>query len=398
MKKYLYATTALIAAGALAGPAFAEDPVSLGVSGHHLFNAEYVDADDGVGEPSFGRRDHIFNRWGILTFSGNTTLDNGLQVGATFDVKTENVQFENGGGVEDGYVWMEFGGFRAQFGARNSAANVMHYQSPTPSMWGWGLESPVFAPVNGGGNGTLAYSSTYLTNTGDSEKITVFTPRVMGIQVGVSYTPELCQQAGGVTAGAAFTGCNGNFGLGIIGGPATDNVGTTAGQVWDIGANYVNSFDEVDLNISGGFTHGEPEVSSAVAGAVGSDDLEGFSAGLQVSYQGFTFGTAYREVNDGTFSSAGISSGGDRTNWSVGLRYATGPWGIGVQYVDMEVEAGMGAGEDEYNAFELGGTYDLGPGIQFVFGYQHHNLEDNLSGIGSENEVDAIFVGNAVFF
>ena len=81
------------------------------------------------------------------------------------------------------------------------------------------------------------------------------------------------------------------------------------------------------------------------------------------------------------------------------MRYATGPWGIGVQYIDMDAENGADeAGDDEYNAYEIGGTYDIGPGIQFAFGYQHHELKDNLNNAANENEVDAVFMGNVIYF
>ena len=388
MKKYLYGTTALVAAGAIVGPAAAEDPVKLGIGGWYIFSAGFVDHDDGVGQPAFGTRDHIFSRWGIISFSGNSTFDNGLQVGATFDLKAEATP--GGGQFEDSYVWMEFADFRVQLGARNSAANVMHYQSPTPSMFGWGHESPVFTFTTPGGNATLGYPSTYLTTSGDAEKITVFTPRFSGFQLGVSYTAENCQNANAA--------CAGLFGLGSIGSTFSNATAGQSDTIWDIGANYVGGFDEVDIALSFGYTHGEPEVGSTVVGVAGSDDLEAFSLGGQLAYQGFTFGAAYRQSNDGGFTGMGIAGDFDRTNWSVGLRYATGPWGVGVQYVEMDVEAGVGAGEDELAAFELGGTYDIGPGVQFAFGYQNTSLDDNLSAAGSENDVDAIFVGTAIFF
>ena len=387
MKKYLYGTTALVAAGALVGPAAAEDPVSLGLSGWYLFNAASVDADDGVGQAGAGARDHVLSRWGVISFSGNSTFDNGLQVGAVFDLKTEAVP--GGGQFEDSYVWMEFADFRVQLGARNSAANVMHYQSPTPSMFGWGLESPIFTFTAAGGNTTLAYTGTYLTTSGDAEKITVFTPRFSGFQLGVSYTSENCQ--------AANAACAGFFGLGSIGGPFNET-GAGSESIWDIGANYVGGFDEVDIALSFGYTHGEPETGSTVVGTAGSDDLEAFSLGGQLSYQGFTFGAGYRQSNDGAFTGTGIAGDFDRENWSVGLRYATGPWGVGIQYVEMDVEAGAGASEDEIGALEIGGTYDIGPGVQFVFGYQNISMADNLGAVASENEVNAVFVGTAVFF
>ncbi len=385
MKKYLYGTTALIAAGAVAGPAMANDPVKLGVGGWYIFNVGLVSGDDAVGEPAANTRDHVFSRWGIIGFSGNSTFDNGLQVGAAFDIKAEN----NTDHIEDSYIWMEFADFRVQMGARNSASNTMHYQSPTPSMFGWGFESPVFTFTAPGGNSTLAYTSTYLTTSGDAEKITVFTPRMGGFQLGVSYTPENCQ--------AATANCNGLFGLGSIGGPPAEN-NAGSDTLWDVGMNYVSTVGDVDLAMSFGYTQGEPEAPSTTTGAAGSDDLEAFSTGLRASVNNITVGAAYRQSNDGGFTGTGVVGDFDRTNWSVGARYSTGPWGFGVQYVEMDVEAGAGAGSDEIEAFEIGGTYDVGPGVQFAFGLQNITMTDNARAAANENDVSAVFVGTAVFF
>ena len=77
MKKYLYGTTALIAAGAVAGPAVAEDPVKLGVGGWYIFNVGLVSGDDAVGEPAENARDHVFSRWGCLLYTSPSPRDRG---------------------------------------------------------------------------------------------------------------------------------------------------------------------------------------------------------------------------------------------------------------------------------------------------------------------------------
>ena len=256
-------------------------------------------------------------------------------------------------------------------------------------MFGWGFESPVFTFTAPGGNSTLAYTSTYLTTSGDAEKITVFTPRMGGFQLGVSYTPENCQSAN--------ANCAGLFGLGSIGGPPAEN-NAGSDTLWDVGMNYVNTVGDVDLRMSFGYTQGEPEAASTVTGAAGSDDLEAFSTGIQASVNNITVGAAYRQSNDGGFTGTGVVGDFDRTNWSVGARYATGPWGFGIQYVEMDVEAGAGAGSDELEAFEIGGTYDVGPGVQFAFGLQNITMTDNARAAANENDVSAVFVGTAVFF
>ena len=141
MKKLLYGSTALVAAGLLSGTAAAEEGIDADISGGWLAQFASVSQDDGVGEGAANRRDHGFTRFGTITIAGDTTLDNGLQVGVAFDWNTEN-----GGPSEvqrDGYGWMEFGGFRVEFGARNSAAYQMAYSAPGGGG-GHGFNSPVF--------------------------------------------------------------------------------------------------------------------------------------------------------------------------------------------------------------------------------------------------------------
>ena len=71
MKKILYGTTALVAAGMLAsGSAAAADKVKMGVGGY--FQAFFVvaDQDDSTGEPGANRRNHGVSREGEIIDHG----------------------------------------------------------------------------------------------------------------------------------------------------------------------------------------------------------------------------------------------------------------------------------------------------------------------------------------
>jgi predicted porin len=212
--------------------------------------------------------------------------------------------------------------------------------------------------------------------TSDDEKITYFTPRMAGFQLGVSYTPDTnVEEANGGDALA-----NGSYG----GLPAdTDNFGNT----YELGVNYVNKFNGVDVAVSGSYGKAKDELNTAA-----TDDRTEWSVGGRIGIAGFTIGAAYREDNLGR----GTGVGGDRTDYNVGVRYATGPWGVGIQYANATTEQTVG--DDEQEAFEVGGSYDLGPGVQLQAGVQFWSSDDNANAVGAQGDSTIVFVGTFLSF
>ena len=320
MKKLLYGTTALVAAGLLTGTAAAQEGIDADISGGWLGQIASISQDDGAGEGAANRRDHTFNRFGTVSIAGNTTLDNGLQVGVAFDWNTETVENEVS---RDGYVWMEFGGFRLELGSRNSAPYQMAYSAPGGGG-GHGFNSPLYtnATTPDGGTGTATNAAGtargQVNISGGSEKITLFTPRFGGFQLGASYTPEAGKAPGGVS---------------IFGGSDRDNTAAEQSEIVSIGANFVESVGELDVNIGLGWEEGDLELAAA-----GAEDQGEWHAGVSLGWMGWTFGGSYVDSDQGT-----SASDSDLTMWNFGVSYATGPWTMGAQYQSTEVELGGSA-------------------------------------------------------
>jgi predicted porin len=113
------------------------------------------------------------------------------------------------------------------------------------------------------------------------------------------------------------------------------------------------------------------------------------SAGINLSYAGFTIGGSYANEMEGkqacatsscatttTFVPIGpgtnttvVTPGGIATStegfaWDVGVSYAFGPWAFGVTYLHGETEGSLAdPDQDELNAVSGGVSYALGPGI-----------------------------------
>ena len=84
MKNTLLGTTALVAAGVMAGQAAAE--VELGLGGYYRAAAGANVSEDfysGFDDPRFG----AFRQDVEIYFRGNATLDNGITVGATIQLE-----------------------------------------------------------------------------------------------------------------------------------------------------------------------------------------------------------------------------------------------------------------------------------------------------------------------
>lgn len=370
MKKLLYGTTALAAVGLVAGSAGAADKIKMGVGGYFQSFLVYGSQDDSAGEPAANRRNTAVKQEGEIIFNGSTTLDNGIQFGVQVQLESETC----GDQIDESYMWASGSFGRINVGSENSAAYLMHYAAPAPSGWSHGLNSPNFSDAT---TGQTNYPHTNpVSLTGDTEKVTYFTPRFAGFQFGASYTPDTnVEEANGGDALA-----NGSYG----GLPAkTDNFG----NAYEFGANYVNKFNGVDVAISGSYGTAKDELNVAT-----TDDREEWTAGAQIGIAGFTIGGGYRNDNLGR----GTGVGGDRTDYNLGVRYAMGPWGVGIEYAHVKIDQTVG--EDTVKAFEIGGSYDLGPGVQLQAGVQRWKGEDNANVAALEGTSTIVFIGTFLSF
>ncbi len=178
MRNFLIATSALAFAGGMAtGPASAADMMSVGVGGYMQQWFGYANRDDDGAEGG----------WAVhsdseIFFKGSLESDMGLKY-------TVHVELEGDGGetaMDESYVRVsgEFG--QIEFGSRDHAMVRMHagisdvgigLTSGDTQAWipGTYLETAGHAGTAGGGN---------------DPKLNYISPRVSGLQVGLSYAPD----------------------------------------------------------------------------------------------------------------------------------------------------------------------------------------------------------------
>ena len=149
MKKLLSGTTALVAAGLLSSGAYAADPIKISVGGYFAGGMIFVSQDDGAGEPGANTRNHRIEREGEISFTGSTTLDNGIKVGINVQLEAETC----GDQIDESFLWFEGAFGKIQFGSEDSAATGLNVGTPKPTNFFWGAASPVFSLADCGGNG-----------------------------------------------------------------------------------------------------------------------------------------------------------------------------------------------------------------------------------------------------
>ena len=369
MKKILIGTTALVAVGLIAGQASAAEKIKLGLGGYYQSFFKITDQDQVNGVDY--RSDEMVQE-GEIHFLGETVLDNGLKVG----VQVQLEGYTTGDQIDEHYVYFDGSWGRVLLGAENSAPYLMHYAAPS-AIAGHGVSSPNFFNFSTGTNlaGRVGQApSTLINNTSDANKLTYFTPRMAGFQLGLSYTPSVAGGTGG------SSGSYGNL---------TDNVPGRQEQIVEVGVNYVNKLGPVDLAVSGGYLKGSLE-APAVIGGIQADDLQVWSLGLNVGFSGFTFGGSY--VND----NRGLDGNNDITGWDVGLVYAFGPYKVGAAYANHQREFDGGRGDDEIKFYEIGGQYAMGPGISLNAGVQFLDADSDFA--SGRQDGTSFLIGTALSF
>lgn len=385
MKKAILGTTALVAVSALAvGNASAADKIKLNVGGYMqstYYAASY--GDDSGSAPTSEHLDRIGDRVtqeGEVHFTGRTTLDNGLQFGVNIQLEAYTATDQ----VDETFIFFQGSFGRVLFGSEDGAGYLMHYDAPSPVPM-YSADSPNIYPI-----GTT--NTTRPTMFSDSDKISYFTPRFAGFQLGASYVPDASSETGAHSQYA----------------PTKLEGGLDRG--YSVAVNYVNKLGAVDLAVSAGYNSAEVGNTQTYTGAYvfdaatggstktsttayttasAAEDQTEYSLGAQVGFAGFTVGGGYRQQQD-----LGGVKDADAKTYSLGVKYGMGPWAVGAQYSNRTIDSSTGS-DPELENWVIGGQYTLGPGITAFGGVE---LYDNTTSSGIAGDSEIYFIGTALSF
>ena len=204
-----------------------------------------------------------------------------------------------------------------------------------------------------GNQDRLADGPKLAADSSDATKITYFTPRVGGLQAGVSFTPD--------------TNAKGQK-------LSTDTTGGFE-NTWGFGVNFVKKVGGASVAVSavGHVGNAEDKKTAKAANLTevidgkatditfeGREDLHAWAVGASVGYGAWSVGGGYSDSGDG--GEATVGGDGDATSWHVGGAYTQGPVSIGLSYLHAEVD--VTGGSDEGDAIVGAVNYTVGGGAR----------------------------------
>ncbi len=408
MRGLLLGTVAL-AAGAMLVPSAGAEEFGYDWGGYANFSGYGIDQDDvpGGDVPNFGfaADAHIRGRAKVI-------FDDGIEVGVRAQLRFESSEARFSDDdirgapkyLDKFFIYAQHAFGRLSIGDDYGAAKQNGIFSPVVSEANrvddprhYILQDPLqdsFTPFTPNG----VHMRTDLNASGEAFKIMYASPRLIGAEIDVSYTPKLTRGLDEVFDGR-------------------DEFDRQS-DIWEANLSFQQSIGGFDFGAYAGYLIGDNERPSSVsvpvfARAPGTgivtqfmsdaftpDDVQEWGAGAQVGYEGFKLGGSWRHTNvagggplrdDDVFplASTGCSQlagcvlpNADTEIWGAGLTYETGPWMFGVNYANTHEELpsffdGVSTRHLVQNSDAWQGTvgYEIENGIDLYVGYQHYNFD-----------------------
>lgn len=337
--------------------------------------------------------------------------DSGLGYGAFIELEADVSQDEDTNGnnnAERTYIYVESGFGRVEVGATGDAGDALRVDASTFARATGGIGGDFNKYVDlsvGAPNAAVSAGSSFyikpglptkagLTGEGDggtstdratANKISYYSPRIEGIQLGVSYTPD--QDERGTATG--FSGDNN----GAAGTGGIENA-------WNVGLNYEGEFEGFGIQASAQAEWGntEDDGTATVPVATPRDDLQAYAFGLAGSYAGFTVGGSYGMIDEYS-STATLNTEVDY--WTVGGAYEFGPFATSVTYFQSDIENQTGTNDAEFQNLVIGADYQLAPGLVPYIEVAFFETDNNIADVANttiDNEGTVFIVGTELSF
>ena len=368
MKACLLATAAVV----LAAPAFADDltinpwttelgalDVTVGGSAHGAVFANSMPSGAGA-------KQHWATGAADLNLKFERDYDSGLTLSlkSTFEVLRDRLSYDNYGGnlVAKVYGVAQTGLGRIEVGMTDGAAYALSVTGPVvdditsidnantdffidPST---GRDFEELFALNSAVESSLNYA-----------KISYYTPRIFGLQLGVSYTPSEGREV------IPF----------LNNGP---NVANRQKSMWETAISYSQTYGRTSLGFYGAATWGHGDRKTP-----GHAGLSECGLGAEIDYDlnddmKWSVGGAWRHANTYTFDiyDARSTGGTESSHLSTTLTY--GPWIFGGEYGNGNADGGLLGPTLGLRGFEASVGYVINANFQLTAGWQGLHYDRNL--------------------
>lgn len=380
MKALLLATAAALAPAAYADVQpwthdFDNLSVSLGGEAHGALFAPDL--------PSTGPADQ---RWASgaadLSLALQRNYDSGLTLAlkSRFEVLRDRLSYDNYGGnlVQKVYGVAQTGLGSIEIGVTDGAAYVLSVTGPVVDG-AVSLENPnttfFIDPATGRPLAETFSLQTGLNASSNYAKLSYYTPRILGIQLGLSYTPSQGREV------IPF----------LNNGPHAPN---RQKSIWETALSYSQAFEDFNLGLYGAaaFAHGDGKGAN-------HGSLTDFSFGSEIDIPigeewMLAFGGAYRRSNAYAFGIYDVGNDGASEGTHLSTKLSWNDFSLGGEYASGTAE---GSSDPVFGlrGFSVTGGYQLTQNLQASLGWQelHYSRNTGTFYDGSKRlKVNAVFV------
>lgn len=404
MKKTLLLQTALVAAAGLfvadiANAQTKEVPLGLSVGGYYNQLLQWQDRSPNSGTGVVKQQDHGIKQDAEIHFNFRGVLAGGTVIGGRVELESATY----GDQVDEAYMFVEHTEFgRAEIGSMDSVTTKMIYAAPSVLP---NYSTTVHSEYSAVNNAPLMR---FANNMDDAHRINLYTASNRyfgskagkGLQIGVNYTPDNCQDLTTASNAASATAVtSGQIGCG--GGYLTSANLVTTGleQQFNAAANYLESFGAFDVALYAGYN--SVKVLGAGATTSPSSREDGWQGGALF---GYNVGDGSLIQVGGAYTNEDVTAVRKRKGWTAGVRYLTngaapGSIGIGLEYADRNESNSRGAttrvGDLEY--WQVGLTYQVAAGILGFAGVGVSDTTDHPTTTSNIDQTFAVIGVNLTF-
>jgi hypothetical protein len=373
MKKTLLLQTALVAAAGLfvadiANAQTKEVPLGLSVGGYYNQLLQWQDRS-----PNGGTSDHGIKQDSEIHFNFRGVLASGTVIGGRVELESGTY----GDQVDETYMFVEHTEFgRTEIGSMDAVTTKMIYAAPNSLPNYSTTVNSEYSAVNNASN--LRFQNAM----DDAHKINLYSASNRyfgskagkGLQIGVGYTPDNCQD---LTTTGTQNGCGGTFFV-----PAGLEQGFNAA------ANYLESFGAFDVALYAGYNSAKVLSTGGGAAQATNSRESGKQGGVTL---GYNLGDGSLIQVGGAMTREDILSTRERKAWAAGVRYLTngaapGSVGVGLEYADKNEQGAGRTGDLEY--WHVGLTYQVAAGI---LGFVGVGVSDTTDHPTAASNIDQTF-------
>ncbi len=329
MKKGLLGTTALVGASALmVGAVSAAEKPTAAISGGTNFQFYYVD-NDAVNTTPTSAQNHAWY-FGVdsteIVFNVSGTADNGLSYGYKVEIDTNQGNTNN---ADENRIQLSGSWGTLQLGDEDGAEDIMNYGGESLMAGTGGFDGDMGDVL------TFTAGPTIVGDSSDATKISYYSPRMSGLQVGVSLTPVMGMQGNDFKVDGTFE----------------NHIG--------VGGNYTGSFGDVSIKAS---------VIYAMASLTGggtTNDISSYAIGGVVGFGPFSIGGAWADNGDSAMTGTTETS-----YYNVAASFESGPFTVAAGY---HVYTFSAATDVDVSTISIAGSYSVAPGLSV---YANLDLQD----------------------